>query len=136
MASIHAPVVLWCWVVLWIASHSWLYINGPSEPGRLKDVCVCQWVKEALKKMLKCAILLLCRWIFFCVKVICNTVLYNFIKCLQYATLYNFRYFILVPHSILFLTHILIHGMYVCMYVYCMFQTNINFNSNWQNVVD
>ena len=20
-------------------------VNGPSEPGRLRDVCVCQWVK-------------------------------------------------------------------------------------------
>ena len=26
--------------------HSRLCINGPSEPGRLRDVCVCQWVKE------------------------------------------------------------------------------------------
>ena len=46
MTSLHTPVVLWCWVGLWIASHSWLCINGPSEPGRLTDVCVCQWVKE------------------------------------------------------------------------------------------
>jgi len=23
-----------------------LRVNGPSEPGRLRDVCVCQWVKE------------------------------------------------------------------------------------------
>jgi len=37
--------MLWCWVGLWIASHSRLCINGPSEPGRLRDVCVCQWVK-------------------------------------------------------------------------------------------
>ena len=22
-----------------------LRVNGPSEPGRLRDVCVCQWVK-------------------------------------------------------------------------------------------
>jgi hypothetical protein len=37
--------VLWCWAGLWIASHSRLCINGPSEPGHLTDVCVCQWVK-------------------------------------------------------------------------------------------
>jgi len=43
----HTPVVLWCWVGLWIASHSRLFINGPSEPSRLTDVCVCQWVKES-----------------------------------------------------------------------------------------
>jgi len=36
--------VLWCWVGLWIPSHSWLCINGPSEPGRLTGGCVCQWV--------------------------------------------------------------------------------------------
>ena len=24
-----------------------LRVNGPSEPGRLRDVCVCQWVKDA-----------------------------------------------------------------------------------------
>ena len=47
MTSIHTPVVLWCWVGLWIASHSRLYINGPSESGRLRDVCVCQWVNES-----------------------------------------------------------------------------------------
>ena len=23
-----------------------LRVNGPSEPGRLRDVCVCQWVKR------------------------------------------------------------------------------------------
>ena len=23
-----------------------LRVNGPSEPGRLRDVCVCQWVKN------------------------------------------------------------------------------------------
>jgi len=44
LTSIHAPVVLWCWVGLWIASHSWLCINGPTEPGRLRNVCVCQRV--------------------------------------------------------------------------------------------
>ena len=38
--------MLWCWIGLWIASHSRLYVNGPSEPGRLRDVCVCQWVKD------------------------------------------------------------------------------------------
>ena len=37
--------MLWCWVGLWIASHSRLCINGASESGRLRDVCVCQWVK-------------------------------------------------------------------------------------------
>jgi len=46
LTSIHTPVVLWCWVGLWSASHSRLCINGPSEPGRLTDVCVCQWVKR------------------------------------------------------------------------------------------
>jgi len=45
LTSVHTPVVLWCWVGLWIASHSQLCINGRSEPGRLTDVCVCQWVK-------------------------------------------------------------------------------------------
>ena len=40
--------MLWCWVVLWIASHSRLCINGPSEPGRLRDVCVCLWVNDAV----------------------------------------------------------------------------------------
>ena len=25
-----------------------LRVNGPSEPGRLRDVCVCQWVKATL----------------------------------------------------------------------------------------
>ena len=48
MTSIHTPVVLWCWVGLWIASHSRLCINGASESGRLRDVCVCQWVKWLL----------------------------------------------------------------------------------------
>ena len=48
LTSIHTPVVLWCWVGLWIASHSRLGINGPSEPGRLRDVCVCQWFKSFL----------------------------------------------------------------------------------------
>ena len=23
-----------------------LRVNGPSEPGRLRDVCVCQWVNS------------------------------------------------------------------------------------------
>jgi len=23
-----------------------LRVNGPSEPGRLRDVCVCQWVNK------------------------------------------------------------------------------------------
>jgi len=23
-----------------------LRVNGPSEPGRLRDVCVCQWVNR------------------------------------------------------------------------------------------
>jgi len=46
LTSIHTPVLLWCWVGLWIASHSRLCINGPSKPGRLRDVCVCQWVKN------------------------------------------------------------------------------------------
>ena len=27
-----------------------LRVNGPSEPGRLRDVCVCQWVKESRGK--------------------------------------------------------------------------------------
>ena len=40
--------MLWCWIGLWIASHSRLCINGPSEPGRLTDVCVCQWVKWSI----------------------------------------------------------------------------------------
>ena len=44
MTSVHTPVVLWCWVGLWIASHSQLCINRPSEPGRLTGGCVCQWV--------------------------------------------------------------------------------------------
>jgi len=38
--------VLWCWVGLWIPSHSRLYINGPSDPGRPTGGCVCQWVNE------------------------------------------------------------------------------------------
>ena len=46
MTSIHTPVVLWCWVGLWIVSHSWLCINGPSEPCCLRDVCVCRWVNH------------------------------------------------------------------------------------------
>ena len=37
--------MLWCWVGLWIPSHSRLCINGPSEPGCLTGGCVCQWVK-------------------------------------------------------------------------------------------
>jgi len=37
--------VLWCWVGLWIPSHSRLCINGPSEPGCLTGGCVRQWVK-------------------------------------------------------------------------------------------
>ena len=37
--------MLWCWVGLWIPSHSRLCINGPSEPGHLTGGCVCQWVK-------------------------------------------------------------------------------------------
>jgi len=48
LTSIHTPLVLWCWAGLWIASHSRLHINGPSEPGRLRDVCVCQWVNYVL----------------------------------------------------------------------------------------
>ena len=38
--------MLWCWVGLWIPSHSRLYINGPSDPGRPTGGCVCQWVNE------------------------------------------------------------------------------------------
>jgi len=44
LTSIHTPVVPWCWVGLWIPSHSRLCINGPSEPSRLTSGCVCQWV--------------------------------------------------------------------------------------------
>jgi len=50
LTSIHTPVVLWCSVGLWIASHSRLCINGPSEPGRLRHICVCQWVKQTFIK--------------------------------------------------------------------------------------
>jgi len=50
LTSIHTPVVLLCWVGLWIPSHSRLCINGPSEPGRHTGGCVCQWVKHLFSK--------------------------------------------------------------------------------------
>jgi len=53
LTSVHTPVVLWCWIGLWIAPHSRLCINGPSEPGRLRDVCVCQWVKLWFRPLLQ-----------------------------------------------------------------------------------
>jgi len=28
-----------------------LKVNGPSEPGRLRDVCVCQWVKRLIVQL-------------------------------------------------------------------------------------
>ena len=44
--------MLWCWVGLWIPSHSRLCINGASEPGRLTGGCVCQWVNCCLQQIL------------------------------------------------------------------------------------
>ena len=32
-------------VCVCVCDISSLRVNGPSEPGRLRDVCVCQWVK-------------------------------------------------------------------------------------------
>jgi len=32
---------------IYICDISSLRVNGPSEPGRLRDVCVCQWVNFA-----------------------------------------------------------------------------------------
>jgi len=34
------------YIYIYICDISSLRVNGPSEPGRLRDVCVCQWVKE------------------------------------------------------------------------------------------
>ena len=31
---------------MYVCDVSSLRVNGPSEPGRLRDVCVCQWVKQ------------------------------------------------------------------------------------------
>jgi len=33
-------------VCVCVCDISSLRVNGPSEPGRLRDVCVCQWVKH------------------------------------------------------------------------------------------
>ena len=30
-----------------------LRVNGPSEPGRLRDVCICQWVNQLETKSAK-----------------------------------------------------------------------------------
>ena len=35
-------------VCVCVCDISSLRVNGPSEPGRLRDVCVCQWVNECL----------------------------------------------------------------------------------------
>jgi len=35
-------------VCVCVCDISSLRVNGPSEPGRLRDVCVCQWVKTAV----------------------------------------------------------------------------------------
>ena len=32
------------YIYIYICDISSLRVNGPSEPGRLRDVCVCQWV--------------------------------------------------------------------------------------------
>jgi len=35
---------------IYIYDISSLRVNGPSEPGRLRDVCVCQWVNQCFVK--------------------------------------------------------------------------------------
>src|SRR5215475_11618392 len=34
------------YIYIYIGDISSLRVNGPSEPGRLRDVCVCQWVNR------------------------------------------------------------------------------------------
>jgi len=36
---------LYIYIYIYVCGISSLRVNGPSEPGRLRDVCVCQWVK-------------------------------------------------------------------------------------------
>ena len=32
------------YIYIYVCDISNLRVNGPSEPGRLRDVCVCHWV--------------------------------------------------------------------------------------------
>ena len=42
---IYMYVCIYIYIYIYIYDIISLRVNGPSEPGRLRDVCVCQWVK-------------------------------------------------------------------------------------------
>ena len=39
-------IYIYIYIYIYVCDISSLRVNGPSEPGRLRDVCVCQWVKN------------------------------------------------------------------------------------------
>jgi len=43
-------------IYIYICDISSLRVNGPSEPGRLRDVCVCQWV-NSIPVLLRCYVI-------------------------------------------------------------------------------
>jgi len=42
----HLYIYIYIYIYMCVFDISSLRVNGPSEPGRLRDVCVCQWVNR------------------------------------------------------------------------------------------
>jgi len=58
---IYIYIYIYIYTHIYICDISSLRVNGPSEPGRLRDVCVCQWVNVNFNILFK-AVLLCISW--------------------------------------------------------------------------